>query len=494
VKVASGDLTPLRRLVAVAVFALAATARAADKPAPKVASDPRVVQALELARTWLEGQRAYMQIPAVSAEIVHDQEVLWSGGFGSADVQAKRAATADTLYSICSISKLFTSVAVIRERDAGKFHLEDPVGKHLPWFRMKRSEGEGDVTIEGLLTHASGIPRESDFPYWSSPDFKFPTREEIVERVGSQEALYEPESRFQYSNLGITLAGELVAATSGMSYDAYVRSRILDPLGLRDTTTDMPVAERGKRLATGYTALDRDGTRRALPFFTARGIAPAAGFASTVGDLGRFASWQFRLLAKGGTEVLKATSLKEMQRVHWVEPDFETLWGLGYAIWRHDDKMFVGHGGSCPGYRSHLLVQPAEKVATVVMVNAQGVNTGQWAQRLYDIVAPAVRDAVKDPGKGKAPDPALRRYAGTYDVQPWAGEAVILPWEEGLAMVELPTMDPVKEMDKFRKTGEHRFRRVRKDDSLGEEIVFEMGPDGRATRYTQHSNHYRRVR
>jgi CubicO group peptidase (beta-lactamase class C family) len=492
--VSAGDLTPLRRFVAVGILAIAAFARAQEKPSTAVARDPRVVQALELARAWVEGQRAYMQIPGVSAEIVHDQEVLWSGGFGSADVAAKRPATADTIYSICSISKLFTSVAVMQQRDAGKLHLEDPVGKHLPWFRLKKSEGEGDVTVEGLLTHASGIPRESDYPYWSSPDFKFPTREEIIERVGSQEALYEPESRFQYSNLGITLAGELVAATSGLSYDACVRSRVLDPLGLRDTTTDMPEAERGKRLATGYTALTREGTRAAMPFFSARGIAPAAGFASTVGDLGRFASWQFRLLAKGGSEVLKATSLKEMQRVHWVEPDFETLWGLGFEIWRHDGKIFVGHGGSCPGYRSHLLVQPAEKVATVVMVNAQGVNTERWAQRLYDIVAPAVRDAVKAPEKAKAPDPSLRRYAGTYDVQPWAGEAVILPWEEGLAMFELPTMDPVKEMERFKKTGEHRFRRIRKDDSLGEEIVFEIGPDGRATRFTQHSNHYRRVR
>ena len=61
-------------------------------------------------------------------------------------------------------------------------------------------------------------------------------------------------------------------------------------------------------------------------------------------------------------------------------------------------------------------------------------------------------------------------------------------------MFELPTMNPVKEMDRFKKTGEHRFRRIRKDDSLGEEIVFEVGPDGRATRFTQHSNHYRRIR
>jgi CubicO group peptidase (beta-lactamase class C family) len=484
------------RILAVGLFVASAAFALGDDPRPSgpIARDPRVLQALDLAKAWVEGQRAYMQIPGVSAAIIHDQEVLWSGGFGSADLAAKRPATADTIYSICSISKLFTSVAVMQQRDAGKLHLEDPVAKHLSWFKLRKSEGEGDVTVEGLLTHASGVPRESDFPYWSLPDFKFPTHEEIVERVGSQEALYEPESRFQYSNLGITLAGELVAATSGMSYDAYVRSRVLEPLGLRDTTTDMPEKERGKRLATGYTALYRDGTRRPMPFYTARGIAPAAGFASTVGDLGRFASWQFRLLSKGGSEVLKATSLREMQRIHWVEPDLETLWGLGFAAWRDDGKMFVGHGGSCPGYRSHLLIQPKDKVATVVMVNAQGVNAGQWAQRLYDIVAPAVADAVKEPGKAKLPDLDLARYVGTYDVQPWGGEAVILPWKDGLAMVELPTMDPVKEMDRFQKTGEHRFRRIRKDDSLGEEIVFEIGPDGRATQYTQHSNHFRRIR
>jgi CubicO group peptidase (beta-lactamase class C family) len=483
--------------VAVAILA-ASAARAADKvakgkPAPSLAKDPRVVSAVELARTWLEGQRAYARIPGISAEIVHDQEVLWKGGFGQADVATNRPATADTVYSICSISKLFTSVAVMQQRDEGRLHLEDPVAKHLPWFQLKKTEGEGDVTIEGILTHASGLPREADYPYWSAPDFKFPTHEEVVGKISTQEALYAPEEHFQYSNLGLTLAGEIVSTESGLPYAEYVRKRILEPLGLRNTTPEMPEAERGKRLATGYTALDRDGQRRPLPFFTANGIGPAAGYASNVEDLGRFASWQFRLLQKGGTEVLKATSLKEMQRVHWAEPDFKTLWGLGFAIWRDGDKTFVGHGGSCPGYRTQILLMPGERIATVVMANAQGVDVNQWAQRLYDIVAPAIRDAVKDPGKGKATDPSLRRYVGTYDVQPWAGEVAIVPWEEGLAMIELPTMDPVEGMDRFRKVGENRFRRIRKDDSLGEEIVFELGPDGRATRFTQHSNHYARV-
>ena len=479
------------------LFTVSSRGALAEPPEPKsIANDPRVLRAVELAKTWLEAQRAYDRIPGVSAEIVHDQEVVWSGAFGMADVEAKLPATVDTIYSICSISKLFTSVAVMQQRDAGKIHLEDPVGKHLSWFRLKKTEGEGDITIEGLLTHASGLPRESDFPYWSAPDFTFPTHEEVVSRISAQEALYSPESHFQYSNLGITLAGEVVSSVSGSPYEEYVRTRILEPLRLANTTPQMPEEERGKRLATGYTALDRDGQRRPLPFFRAQGIGAAAGFASTATDLGKFASWQFRLLEKGGTEVLKATSLREMYRIHWAEPDFETLWGLGFAIWKDDDgsKMFVGHGGSCPGYRTQLLLMPGERVGIVFLANAGGVNTGRFAQRLYDIVAPAIKEAIKEPEEGKATDSTLRKYVGTYDVQPWGGEVAIVPWDEGLTMVEFPTMDPLKEMDRFKKVGEHRFRRIRKDDSLGEEIVFEIGADGRATQFTQHSNRYRRVR
>src|SRR6185369_7003010 len=208
----------------------------ADSPeTPSVANDVRVVSALELARTWLEAQRAYDQIPGVSAAIVVDQQVLWSGGFGQADLASGRAASADTIYSICSISKLFTSVAVMQQRDAGRLRLDDPVTQHLPWFTLKHAEGEGAVTIEGLLTHASGLPRESDYPYWSAPDFAFPTHEQIVARVSQQNALYTPETHFQYSNLGLTLAGEIVAATSGLPYGDYARTRILEPLGLTTT-------------------------------------------------------------------------------------------------------------------------------------------------------------------------------------------------------------------------------------------------------------------
>ena len=244
----------------------------------------------------------------------------------------------------------------------------------------------------------------------------------------------------------------------------------------------------------GFSALDRSGKRQPVPFFTARGIAPAAGYASTATDLARFASWQFRLLEKGGEEVLRATTLREMYRIHWAEPDLETLWGLGFVVWRSDGKMFVGHDGSCPGYQTAVLLMPEEKISTVVLANANGVASEEWAQRLYDILSPGLLEAVKEPGKGKAKDSGIGAYAGTYGNQPWAGETAFVPWDDGLAMLNLPARNPAKELVKLKKTGEHTFRRIRKDERLGETIVFEMGPYGRPVRYQQHNNYYPRVR
>jgi CubicO group peptidase (beta-lactamase class C family) len=463
--------------------------------AQSIEKNPRVKQALKLLQVWLDAQRAYQQIPGISAAVVYDQQMLWSGGFGYADLARKTPATPSTIYSICSISKLFTSIGVMQLRDAGKLRLDDPVGQHIPWFKIKRTDPQGpEITVEGLLTHSSGLPRESDFPYWTGPEFTFPTREQIKERIGSQETLYPAETYFQYSNLGLTLAGELITSVSGEDYGIYVSKHILDPLGLKSTTSEIPEKERGGRLATGYSASRRDGPRVPVPIFTARGIAPAAGYASTVEDLARFASWQFRVLQrKGGEEVLKSNTLREMHRVHWVDPDLETMWGLGFAVSKSDGKIFVGHGGSCPGFRTQLLLKTDEKLGTIFMANAQGVNTGEFVQKMYDIVAPAIKVATKPQTSEAAQIKTdLARYTGTYE-SGFAGETAIVEWEDGLAALGLPTMDPVKDLTKLKKVGENTFRRIRKDETLGEAVVFEMG-EGQAVRMIWNSNQFRRVR
>ncbi len=449
-----------------------------DKP-------PTSAQALELARRWMDAQRAYDEIPGMSAAVVHDQKVLWSGGSGQADPATNRAATADTLYSICSVSKLFTSIAVMQLRDRGKLALDDPLAKHLPWFTMKPAEGGREATIVGALTHSAGLPRESDFPYWTG-EFDFPTREKIVERIAAQEPLYPSDRYFQYSNLGLTLAGEVVSARSGQVYDAYVREHILGPLQLTATYPEIPLDEKGKRLAQGFSARRRDGTRTALPLFQARGIAPAAGFASTVNDLAKFAMWQFRLRDAKSDPVLDPRTLREMYRPHFVDPAFETFWGVGFATWKDGNTVFVGHGGSCPGYRTQLALDPEKKIGLVVMANANGVNTGRYAKAMYDLIAPAIKNDAKT-------DDAFTAYTGSYDAFPWDGESIVVQWGDGLATVDLPTMEPMKALERLRRTGEHTFRRVLPDGTLGETYRFEMGPDGKATRLWVHSNPYPRM-
>ena len=478
--------------LALIAFSLAAPALGQQSEAR---DNPRVREAIHLLEVWADAQRAYTEIPGISMAVVHDQDIIWSKGFGFADPEARVPATPGTVYSICSISKLFTSIGVMQLRDAGKLRLDDPVGSHLAWFDIQDAYPDAPpVTVEGLLTHSSGLPREADYPYWSPPDFPFPTHEQIVERLSDQEELYPAFEYFQYSNLGLTLAGELITALSGRDYASYIRTHILDPLGMASTTTEIPVAEHGRRMAKGFTAMRRSGERDPVRVFLARGIAPAAGYASTVEDLARFASWQFRVLYHGADEILGRNTLREMYRVHWVDPDWEAKWGLGFATWRSDDKTYVGHGGSCPGYRSSLSIDSKNKIAAVFMSNASGVNSGMFTRVAHRIVAPAVVAAVDTATQEEPTDRSLAMYTGTYDLSPWWGETEVILWKGKLAIVSLPTEDPMDDLTELERTGEHTFRRVRDDDSLGEEIRFEVGADGTVSRMWRHSNFRPKIR
>jgi CubicO group peptidase (beta-lactamase class C family) len=483
----------MRRGVILTAVLMGMVPRVADSQ--DLAHHPRVKQALSFLQLYLDGQRAYEQIPGISAAVVHDQGIVWAGGFGQADRERKVPATPETVYSICSISKLFTSMAIMQLRDEGKLRLDDPVSRHLSWFTVKQMYPEsGPITIQSLLTHSAGFQEDPSIPFWSAP-FDFPTIEQIKAGLPREETLYPAQRHYEYSNLGLILAGEIVAAASGTSFAARVKQRILDPLGLSNTTPEMPAELRGGRLATGYSARTRDGVRHAVPFFQTRGVAPAAGFASTATDLARFASWQFRVLGSNSSEVLAGNTLREMQRVHFIDPDWSTTRGIGFRVWRSDDRTFVGHGGDCPGFRTALLLSVDDRTATVFMSNANGVASEAFAQRIYDIVGPAIRAAGAGMPVTAPSDPSLDRFQGVYDYAPWGGEMIVFPWEDGLGLLDLPTTDPLGELIRLRavagKPGS--FRRVRKDGVLGEPIDFKTDAAGRVVALVRWNNPIPRV-
>lgn len=446
--------------------------------------------ALRYIDAWLEAQQEYDRLPGISVGIVKDQELIWSKGYGVADVKKKVPATAETLYSICSITKLFTSIAIMQLYEQGKLRLDDSLSSLLPERKIRQQFNDsGPITIRGLLTHSSGLPRDSDFPYWTGPDFKFPTKEELHEKLNEQQTLYPASTYFQYSNLGMALLGEVVEKISGLSYEVYVEENILKPLRLRNTHASLPRELLGSKLATGYSSLNRQGSREVVPPFDSQSIRPAAGYASTVEDLGQFAAWQFRLLTNGGKEILRASTLRDMQRVHWVDPDWKLHWGLGFVVFQQSGHTMVGHGGTCPGYRSLLLMDPKEKLGLIVLINAME-NPWPYASHMRNILQKGEKEKRK---QNTAPD--LEQYAGVYNGQPWRSEKKVLPWYGHLAILDLPSDNPLEDMTLLKHVEGDTFRRIRRDETLGEEFVFERDEKtGKITRIRSHSNYLVRLK
>jgi CubicO group peptidase (beta-lactamase class C family) len=457
----------------------------------EILAHPEVKGALGAIDAWVEGVRTYERIPGVSVGIVRDQNLIWHNGYGYSNLENKRPADADTLYSICSISKLFTSISIMQLRDANRLTLRDSVGDHLDWFDITQAhEKSGPITIESLLTHSSGLPRESDFPYWAGPDFPFPTRQQMIDKLKTQHTLYPAQRHYQYSNLALSLAGEIVQERSGQEYQAYVKANILGPLGLSNTRPYYPEELRGDQLAIGYTGMGRSGTREPVKSFFTRGITPAAGFTSSVNDLARFASWQFRLLEEDGDEVLKANTLREMHRVHWIDDDEGWMFGLGFEVWRVGDIKVVGHGGGCPGYITNFLMAAKDKVAIVALTNAGDGPAQRVTQNVLKTISPALKEA-KTPSEDAMPDFSM--YEGNYDVRPWGGELAIRQWGNQLVAIDIPSDDLEEAMTKLEHVDGHTFVRLAEDDEPREPWVFEMADDGKAKRILQHSVYWKRI-
>ena len=444
-----------------------------------VASAAGVRSALGLLAAWIEAQMAYSGLPGLSIGIVHDQDLVWAAGFRHARLDPARPATPDTLYRIASITKLFTSTAILQLRDAGRLRLDDPIVQHLPWFTIKQAHADSPVpTIRHLLTHTAGLPREAGAPYWT--DGVFPTADEIRTRLPEQQTALATETEWKYSNLGLTLAGEIVAAVSGRPYADYVRIHVLEPLGMRRTFVAAPPAEHPD-LAVGYTRRLPTRPRQPAPFTDGRGITPAANMTTCVTDLARFAMLQFRDAPAGGAQVLRGSTLREMQRVHWLEPDWEAGWGLGMRIMRVKGKTYVGHGGALRGYRTILHLCPADRVGVVVLTNADDGNPLLFAEKAFQWVAPEIVKAAP-PAPAAGPPVGWEGYAGRYR-SAWT-DAQVLVVEGRLALLDPSQPDPMVTVTWLNPVSAHTFRAETRNGfgTHGEPVVFELGDDGRVRR------------
>ncbi|MGB5377411.1 serine hydrolase, partial [Muriicola sp.] len=192
----------------------------------------------------------------------------------------------------------------------------------------------------------------------------------------------------------------------------------------------------------------------------------------------------FRLRDSTLTEILKPSTLKYMQQVHWTDPDWKTTWGLGFVVYKGSDgQTWAGHGGSCPGYRSTLQLNLKDKRAYAVMINAGGTNPNRYSNGIH-----AILKKVKAPTKEVTPKD-LTDYIGHYNPKPWGSEEYIGSWEGKLVMMGLPTTSPAEAMTLYKHLEGDTFKRLRDDGELGEAVVFERDAAGKVIRYSQHGNY-----
>lgn len=429
---------------------------------------------LRLIDIWLDTQRDFDKLPGISVAIVQDQDIIFKKGYGYADLEKKVLMKPETIFSICSISKLFTSIAVMKLWEQGLLRLDDSLPALLPDFKVKQQYTETvPITVHSMLTHSSGLYRDADSS-WNEPNFYFQTTPELKKSIAEKQTLYPSSVYFQYSNLAMSLLGEIVSKKTGKNYNDYVEESILKPLQLNNTHPYLPEKLWRSDMASGYSAMYKDGNRKMQPFFKTNAITPAAGYSSNVIDLAKFASWQFRLSSSDKSEVLKPSTLREMQRIQWTSPDKKLTWGLGFSIaYDANGVATVGHDGSCPGYVSVVMADPKKKLGVTVMINAQGVDVYKYSNQIFNLLNKTITEDTTTKNLN------FSEYNGKFDNYAWSGETVVIPFKGKLILLGLPTNTPSESIREYQYISKDTFRRIRPDDkTLAEELKFERDENG----------------
>jgi CubicO group peptidase (beta-lactamase class C family) len=367
--------------------------------------------ALELERL-LRKQQADKRLPSVAAAVVRDGEIVWEQAVGRADVDSGREATPDTQYRIGSITKTFTTVAIMQLRDEGKLDLEDPLDLHLEGAAYRPA-------LRRLLSHTSGIQREPPGDVWET--LRFAPPEELLGVLAEAEQVLPPGTRWHYSNLAFALLGLLVERMSGLPYERYLQEHILGPLGLERTSL-LPQ----EPAAVGYVVQPyADAVWEEAPVETGSWI-PAGQIWGTVRDLCRWAAF----LVDPDPAVLSPESAEEMRVVQALSD--HDRWtgghGLGVSLRRDGERILVGHGGSMPGFIAGLYVSPEDKIGAAVLTNSSSTNVEELT---LELIGRTVEEMPSDPEEWRVREPPPLELESV--LGPWfmEGSEVVFRWRKG---------------------------------------------------------------
>lgn len=372
-------------LLCLTIVVLFVTQSVRPQPAPQAAgsntqilSTAKLEQLDSLVTAWMALRKA----PALSLAIVVDNRMVFSKGYGMADVENSVPARADTAYRLASISKSLTATAVMQLAERGKLDLDAPIHTYCSaWPERQSVKGSPDkqvsITARQLLTHFAGVLHYKLGEPFNTVHFN--TITEAVNAFKDEPLLVEPETKYSYSTPGYTLLGCAIEGACGVSYLDYLNENILKPAGMTRTQADNVYAIISNR-ARGY-AKTAAGEVRNAPLHDTSGKIPAGGLVSTVEDLARFA------IALNTGKLVKRKTLENM----WTKPKArdgkESDYGFGFLIGiGKNGQRRIFNDGSQPGTRTYISMLPALGYAVTLMTNMEGAYCEELVPKITGLV------------------------------------------------------------------------------------------------------------
>ncbi|HZO89811.1 MAG TPA: serine hydrolase [Chthonomonadaceae bacterium] len=314
------------------------------------------------------------QVPGASVGIVHGEEVVYLKGFGVKEAGKEDEVTPDTLFAIGSTTKAFTTTAIAMLVDDGKMAWDDPVRKHIPFFRLSDPLADANVTLRDLVTHRTGVSRHDLLWYGSSLD-----REEILRRIGLVKPNTSFRSTWEYNNIMYLAAGVAIGKASGGTWEAFLQQRILDPLGMTGACFSVKDVQQAPDRATPHEK-DKEKNLKTVPWRNLDNVAPAGSINSGARDLTKWVRFNLGDGTFAGKRLLSAARLAELHTPQMVvgrdeqarawEPETNmTSYALGWGVQDYHGLLMVHHGGGIDGMRAQISLIPAAKLGVIILAN-----------------------------------------------------------------------------------------------------------------------------
>jgi CubicO group peptidase (beta-lactamase class C family) len=371
--------------------------------------------------------------PGLSIAVVDDQRIVWAQGFGFADVERKLPATAQTLYRVGSISKLFTDTAAMQLFEQRRLDIDRPLQTALPDFSIRQREPTASaITPRQLMTHHAGLPRDRLKGFMTSEPEPFTS---VIEPLRDESAYAPPGQLFAYSNLGITLLGAAIQRVSGTPFAEHLKHALLMPLGMPNSSFETGVSP-SPLMASAYRGHERGVEARLRD-------VPAGGLNSSVDEMSHFISMVLARGVWGTHRILKPETVDEMLRPQnaKVALDLNFHVGLGWMLSTLGRSTIRGggvvahHAGATHLFCSQIYLLPEHKLGVIVLANSSTAT-----QNVDRIASTALALALESktgikqppfvtspPAAQPAPDATLDALVGDYTTI----VGLVRVWREG---------------------------------------------------------------